>query len=121
MALQRRGGILSAKLDGISFAAKGNFTINYGRPLREAIIGADRIHGLKETQQVSSIEGAFTDSPELDINALLNVTDTTFTLELGNGKTLVLRSAWFAGEGTMTTEEGEIAIRFESADPIEEF
>lgn len=118
---QRRGGILSAKIDGVPWEAKGNFTINYGRPLREPIIGADGIHGFKETPQVASIEGVFTDSISSDLNTLFSVNNVTFTLELGNGKTIVLRDAYFSGEGNVTTEEGEIAVMFASEFPIEEF
>lgn len=118
---QRRGGILSAKIDGVPWQAKGNFTINYGRPLREPIIGADGIHGYKETAQPASIEGVFTDSVDSDLNLLFTAKNITFTLELGNGKTVVLRDAYFMGDGNVTTEEGEIAVMFGSESPIEEF
>jgi len=33
--------------------------------------------------------------------------------ELANGKTVVLRSAWYAGEGKVNTAESEIDARFE--------
>lgn len=40
--------------------------------------------------------------------------NVTVTLELANGKIIVLSNAWFAGEGKVECEEGEITVRFES-------
>jgi hypothetical protein len=110
---QRRGGIIQLKTNGELKNAKGAFTYNLGRPKRDPVTGADGVHGYKETPQVPFIEGAITDDPNLDLDALLNFKDGTVTLELANGKVVVLRDAWFAGEGTGNTEEGEIPVRYE--------
>jgi hypothetical protein len=110
---QRRGGIISIKANGVIYDAKGAFTYNLGRPIREAIVGSDGIHDYKETPQVAFIEGAITDRGTLDLEALLDMTDATVTLELANGKVIVLRNAWNASDGTGNTEEGEIPFRFE--------
>lgn len=111
----RRAGIIHVKADGQVVEAKGNFSYGLGKPKREAIIGADKVHGYKETNQVSYIEGATTDSVDLDLAALLEQDDVTITLELNNGKVITLSEAWFAGEGKASTEEGEIEVRWESA------
>lgn len=113
MSQQRRGGILFLKVGGERQDAKGNFTYNLGQPKRDGIVGADGVHGYKEMPQVPFIEGEITDRQTLDLAALLNVVDTTVTLELANGKVIVLRQAWYAGEGTGNTEEGNIGVRFE--------
>ena len=110
----RRAGLIWVQVNGQRVEAKGTFTINAGQPLRSAITGADGIHGYAETPQVSSVEGALTDNPELDTVSLRQITNATVTVELNNGKTWVFEDAWFAGEGAMTTDESEIAIRFES-------
>lgn len=112
---QRRGGIIFVKVNGDIQDAKGNFTYNLGAPIREAIVGADIVHGYKETPQVAFIEGEITDRRTLDLEALVRTENATVTLELANGKVIVLRAAWFAGEGTGNTEEGNIAVRFEGA------
>jgi len=109
----RVGGIIELKVDGAILSAKGNFTYNLGRPMREAVVGADAVHGYKETPQVPFIEGEITDNANLNLEALVNTTDATVYLRLANGKIIVLRQAWFAGEGTGNTEEGNIAVRFE--------
>jgi hypothetical protein len=76
-------------------------------------VGADAVHGYKEVPQVPFIEGKITDSSDLDLAELCDVVDATVTLELANGKVIVLRDAWYAGEGTVDTDEGEIGVRFE--------
>lgn len=110
---QRRGGTLSLTVNGVRQDAKGSFSYNLGKPKREAIIGADGVHGYKELPQAPMIEGEITDRGDLDLAAFVETTDATVTLQLANGKTVVLRNAWFAGEGTVQTEEGNIACRFE--------
>lgn len=120
MAQNRVGGIIFLKIDGRQYNAKGNFTYNLGKPMREAVVGADRVHGYKETPQVAFVEGELTDSADLDLSTLVNSDGVTVTLELANGKVIVLNRAWFAGEGSGNTEEGNIAVRFESAQEGEE-
>jgi hypothetical protein len=98
MAGQKRvGGLIALKIDGNQYNAKGNFTYNLGRAKREGVIG-----------------GEITDNDGLDLTTLLDATDVVVTLQLGTGKVIVLNHAWFAGEGTGNTEEGNIGIRFEA-------
>ena len=106
----RRGGTLSLTVNGVRQDAKGSFSYNLGLPKREAIVGADSVHGYKETPQAPMIEGEITDRGDLDLAAFVQTTDATVTLQLANGKTIVLRNAWFAGEGTVQTEEGNIVL-----------
>ncbi len=116
----RVGGIISVKVDGAQHRAKGSWTYNLGRPKREAVVGADVVHGYKETPQPAFIEGEITDRRGLDLAALLDTKNATVTLEAANGKVIVLRNAWFAGDGNVQTEEGNIQVRFEglSADEV---
>lgn len=117
---QRRGGIIQLQVDGEVFQAKGNFTYNLGLPIREAIVGTDGVHGFKETPQVAFVEGEITDSQSVNVSALASMEDVMVTLELANGKTVSFDDAWFAGEGTGNTEEGNIGVRFESSKQGEE-
>ena len=110
----RRAGRIFVKVDGKQYDAKGDFSYSLGLPKREAIVGADGVHGYKETPQVSFIEGAFTDSTDLDLATLQQIDNATVTLELANGKIVVLSNAWYASEGNVSTGEGEIPARFES-------
>jgi hypothetical protein len=115
MASQKRvGGLISFKVDGNQFNAKGNFSYNLGFAKREAVIGAEAIHGFKETPQAAFIEGEITDNDSLDLASLLSITDATVTLQLGSGKVIVAHHAWYAGEGTGNSEDGNIGVRFEA-------
>lgn len=119
MADQRRAGLIQIQVNGESFDAKGAFSYNLGRPLREAIVGSDGIHGFKETPQPGMIEGAITDRGNLDLNTLVTGEKLTVTLTLSNGKVIVLGEAWWAGEGTVSTEESEIPVRWQgTADEV---
>lgn len=110
---QRKGGIIQVQRNGEILDAKGDFTVGYGRPLKTAIIGADRVHGNKHEVQVPYIEGAITDRGSLDLADLFDMDGETITLVYANGKSVALADAWFAGEGTVTTSEGEVAVRWE--------
>jgi hypothetical protein len=109
----RIGGMIALKVNGDMHFAKGNFTYNLGKPKREGVVGADVVHGYKETPQVPFVEGEITDRNELSLEDLVTLDDATITLELANGKVITLSEAWYAGEGTGNTEEGNIACRFE--------
>lgn len=115
MADQRRAGLIQVQVNGEVQDAKGAFTYNLGRPKRDAIVGSDRIHGYKEVPQVAFIEGAITDRQTLDLAVLVTARDQTVTLTLGNGKVVSLTDAYFAGDGTGSTEEAEIAVRWEGS------
>jgi hypothetical protein len=110
---QRRAGIIQVQFDGEIQDAAGEWSYNPGSPKREALVGADRVHGFKETPQVPFIEGVIRDRSDLDLNRLTRIEKATITLQLANGKVFVLRNAWHAGEGTANTGEATIPVRFE--------
>lgn len=112
---QRRAGIIQVQVNGEVYQAKGDWSYNLGRPMRQAIVGADTIHGFRETPQVAFIEGEITDLQTLELATLLELEDATVTVRLANGKMIALREAWFAAAGTGNTQEGNIAVRFEGA------
>lgn len=107
------GGIIELKVNGEIQNAKGNFKYNLGKQKREAIVGADRVHGYKGLPQAPYIEGEITDRSNLDVEAFLNIDNGTITLSLANGKVIVLKEAWYAADGDIETEEGNIQVRFE--------
>lgn len=113
MAGGRVGGTVSLQANGRSIALKGPLEILPGIPTREPIIGADgQIHGYSEKWTAPMMKGATTDSAELDTLELLTLTDATITASLPNGKVGVIRGAWQMGDGSRTTEEGEVKLEF---------
>ena len=119
MATQRVAGLIQLKVNGEILRAKGAFTYNLGKPMRESVIGSDGVHGYKETPQAPFIEGAITDLQDLKMSTLVGTTNATVNLKLGNNKAIVLNNAFYAGEGTGSTEEGEIGVRWEGSDAEE--
>lgn len=119
MAGGKRGGTIEVNVNGVLQEAKGSWTYNLGIPVKEAIMGASAPTGYKETPQVAYLEGAITDRQDLDVRTLQTITGATVALRLANGKTVMFRNAYYASEGNITTEEGEIAVRF-NADSAEE-
>jgi hypothetical protein len=109
----RVAGTLFLAVNGTSIPAKGNFSVGFGSEKKTAVIGVSGIHGFKGETQVPFIEGTITNRSGLDVKALLAIEDATITLQFQGGKTLVLRQAWHAGDGTLNADEGEIAVRFE--------
>ena len=109
----RIGGTIQFKINGETFLSKGSFSYNIGVPKKEMIAGSDQVHGFKEMPQIPYIEGAITDTSELDLEALQTLRDATVTVFLANGKTVVVEQAVYAADGVVTTEEGEIEVRFE--------
>lgn len=109
----RRAGVLYLRIDGVQYDARGSYTYSLGPPKREAIVGADGVHGYREMPQVPYVEGEITDARDLDLAALQALTESTLTLELASGKSVVLRDAWYAADGTVGTEQGNVQVRFE--------
>lgn len=107
------GGIIEFKVNGEIQNAKGSFTYNLGKLKREAVVGADRVHGYKGMPQVPFIEGEITDRSDLDLESFLDVDNGTITLSLANGKVITLKNAWYAADGNAETEEGNVQVRFE--------
>lgn len=111
--MSRRGGVIFVKADGKQFDVKGQFEYNLGVPKREPIIGHDGTHGYKEMPQEAYISGEITDDIDLNLkNDVLELAGATVTLELANGKIVVLEEAFYSGDGTVQSEEGNVAVRF---------
>jgi hypothetical protein len=111
----RRAGIIQVQINGEIYDAKGSWSYDLGAPKRESIVGADRIHGFKETPKPAYIEGEITDRGSLDLELLVNLDNATVTLNLANSKVVVLNNAFFAGDGVANTDEANIAVRFEGS------
>lgn len=106
------GGIITVSVNGERLQARGNWSFNLGLPMREPVVGADGIHGVKTTPQIGFIEGAITLNPGQSMTDLLGLTGATVTLEFAS-RTIAATDAYFSGPGSASTDEGEMAVRFE--------
>jgi len=109
------GGTIFLKANGARLQAKGNF--QYRRPsvVRETVIGADGPHGYKIQHQAGRIEGEITLDGSLTLAQLQAQTDVTISLETARGDVLTLTGAYFVGEAMANTEEGNVAVAWESS------
>jgi len=106
-------GTVFLKADGQEFQLRAQLTINPGKVTREGVAGQDGVHGYTEAPMVPYISGTLTDSAQLSTEQLEAITDATVTAELINGKTYVLRNAWYTGTQDINTEDGSMPFRFE--------
>ena len=106
------GGIISLKVNGVIYNAKGAFTWAKGAPTRESVIGVDGIHGYKDMITVPFIEGSITDTDGLNLDDLEDLVDSTVTLELPSGKIFSLYEAFFTNpDGLSGTTEEALTVR----------
>jgi hypothetical protein len=115
MAQQRVAGIAYVAVDGKQHESSGEWTVNMGLPKRETKLGTARAAGYKEEPQVPMIEGKIILTRELSLSELVAIRGATVSLVAPNGDTFVLREAFFAGEGSYSTGEGEVGAKFEGA------
>jgi hypothetical protein len=113
MAQNRIGGVAYIKWDGRQLAARGKWKSNILPTKREGVAGQDGVHGFKEMPRVPVIMGDVSYVEGCSVEELHNIKDATITLELANGKTHVLRNAWFSDESEVDTEEGSFPVKFE--------
>ena len=110
----RRAGIISFKIDGTAYDARGNFEYNLGIEKRTSIIGADGVHGYSAAPQPAFIRGEITDRGDLSVGQICELDGPNVTLDLANGKSILLREAFFVGEGTVGSEQGAFPVELQS-------
>ncbi len=113
MAQNRIAGIAFVKVDGRQYPIRGKWKSNLHGVTREGIAGQDGVHGYKEMPKVPSISGDVYYMPDFSIDQLKLIDNATITLEFANGKTHVLRNAWWSDESEVDSEEGSMPVKFE--------
>lgn len=113
MSNSRVSGRLFFKVDGQQYSVSASVSYNLGRPKRESFSSSAHEHFYKEVPQVPYIEGEVIDNGSLDVAKFMDLSDATITAELRNGKTVVVRNGWQAGEGTVNAEESKMPFKFE--------
>lgn len=109
----RVAGIAWLTVDGSQYPLRGNFTVSPSPVERAMIAGQDYVHGYSENPRVPYIAGDVTLVPELSIETVQNITNSTVTAQLANGKNYVLRQAVCTAALELNTKEGQVSVRFE--------
>lgn len=110
---QRIAGIAFLKVDSDLYPLRGNFTVSPSPIERTGIAGQDYVHGYSELPRVPFIEGDISLVPELSMEDVALIVNSTVTAELANGKTYSLKEAWCRAALELNTREGQTRVRFE--------
>lgn len=110
-------GTAYVTIDGKSYSLVGELAYRPSQSNNETLVGMDGVHGFKGTPAAGMIKGKFRDSGSIQVQTLAQATDVTVVAELANGKTIVGRNMWRAGEPVeVETEDATFTIQWESAD-----
>lgn len=108
----RIGGTLYYKVNGVQYPAKGKFKYSPFTSEKTGVAGQDGPHGYNEKPRYPTIEGSLSDLGTISVSQMQDsITGGIVTLELGNGKIVVLSDCWFEGTADVDTEEGEYPIK----------
>lgn len=103
--------------DGKRYNLVGEFAWRNSGQVRAAKNGLDGYHGHTTRFVNGMIRAKLRDSGAVPLNVLNDLVDTTITVELINGKTVIGRNMFRSGEPVETDgEEGEFSIVFEGPD-----
>lgn len=109
----RIGGVLSIRVDGKQYEARGNFSVTPSTVKRTGIAGQDFVHGYIEEPIVPSIKGDLSIGNQLSMQELEAITDATVQVRLANGVTYVLTSAWTTSAFAIDAHDGKVEVTFE--------
>lgn len=106
-------GRIFIKIDGELQRSKPGASLTFGGKTREPVVGDDSVHGFKEVLAAPLIEATFSDTAQLSLKKIADITDATITFETDTGKTYIVRNAWQNGDPPkLTGDGGEVAVQF---------
>ncbi len=109
------GGKFTLSCDGVAYYASGVFKYGGGFDKREAVMSSGgQVAGFKSTPNAPYISGELIDHDILSLTDLASMTGSTVTLDLANGKQIVLRGAYSTNDNGLEVDtDGKITIKFE--------
>src|ERR1043166_329387 len=110
---QRIGGTIIFRRNGAQYSARGSFKYSPFLFEKTGVAGQDEPHGFTEKPRLPSIEGDISDIGAVSVSDLQNADDAVWTLELANGKVIVLTGGWVSGSPDVETEDGKFSIKLE--------
>jgi len=116
-----RAGLVHISINAKEFDVVGNIDMNLGKPKRTAKIGANKVHGYTETPQAPGAKAVFT-VPDISISIsdeLLDMKDATVIVETAEGRSYTFGNAVYSGDGSISTENGEVQFEFTSETGLE--
>lgn len=105
-------GTLYLRIDGVQQALQGSWKVQPNKWQRKPREGASGPLGPTQKATTPYIKGEFDDQGDVSIQALQNITNSTITVELSNGKTYTLSGAWWGDDAEIDTEAGKVPVSF---------
>ncbi len=105
-------GVISFRVNGDVLRLRGNVTYSLGGLVREAIEGPTGLAGFKVTGMAPFVEVESMDAQDVDLAALQDMQGATGTLQLRNGKTVVINDSSVVGQIEVSSEDGGFTVRF---------
>jgi hypothetical protein len=109
----RIGGVLSLRVDGTQYEARGNFQVTPSSVKRTGVAGQDNVHGFIEEPIVPSIKGDLSIGNQLSVKQLEALDNVTVQVILANGRTYVLSNAWTTSAFVIDAHDGKVEVTFE--------
>lgn len=111
------GGVAEVRYNGETLLFRSELTWNFQRYVKTGFAGRDsKVHGYTAEPSVPHIEGKFTHDGSKTIRDLEAIEDATVVVRLGDGRVLVLRGAYIAGEIKPNGDTGELSLKWEGSD-----
>ena len=109
----RIGGVLSLRVDGNQYEARGAFQVTPSTVKRTGVAGQDGVHGYIEEPIVPTIKGELSIGNALSFEDLEGITESTVQVALANGRTYVLTEAWVTSAFVIDAHDGKCEVTFE--------
>lgn len=108
------GGYAEVRVNGEVLEFRGDMTHNFQTFIKEGVVGRDgKHHGFILKPNIPYIEGDYTFGGKYTTAQLEAIADATVTARLADGRVLVLRGAYMAGETPVNVDEAKGKIRWE--------
>src|SRR5476649_1097500 len=103
------GGIAQVKFNGSTLMLRGELQFNFQTGEKKGVVGRDgTFHGFTIDPKLPFIEGDYTHDGSYATSDYEAITGATVTVYLADGRTLVLRQAYVAGEITVNVDEAKV-------------
>jgi hypothetical protein len=117
----RIGGTIEFDLNGNPIMiASDAITYNLGKPLRETMVGPDKVHGYSEKPQPPFAEGEWRLLRGTSLSGIVTTTQANIHMILANGTEISFANCHFEAEGNANTTTASVTGKFvgDSAEEI---
>lgn len=119
MASNLIAGTAQVVVDGITYQLEGSAKYNPSTVKREALTGPDGFHGWKEMPIPGSISMSIRDAGSLTVANFNAMRNSTVTLTLANGKTVIGRNMGTTEVNDVDTADAKFDVKWEGPQVVE--